>query len=274
MKQKKLRGVLLVLLAAVFAASAAMALRQRMQERKIAADNAEAARTAGIPDASHPAPSRPAAGLPEPQETPAEEPQAPPLPEEAAALAEVDLEALRAVNGDVAGWIEIPGTELSYPLMQGTDNQFYLDHNWKGEPSGGGSVFLECTSSRDLSGFHTIAYGHRMKDGSMFGSIRDYAKPEYWREHPSVYVVTDRGVARYDVFSARTAGVRSLVYRLDLEESGLEEELIRSCAEESVIDTGIVPEAGDRILTLSTCTGNGYAARWVVHAVLAEEYRE
>lgn len=269
MKQKKLRGVLLVLLAAVFLTSIIMALRQRMQYRKIAADRASAAQTAGLPDTPRSAPSRPAAGLPETPETP----EAPALPEEAAALAEVDLEALRAVNGDVAGWIEIPGTELSYPLVQGADNQFYLDHNWKGEPSGGGSVFLECTSSRDLSGFHTIAYAHRMRDGSMFGSLKGYQDPAYWQEHPSVYVVTDRGVARYDVFSARTAGVRSVVYRLDLEESGLEEELIRSCAEDSVIDTGIVPEAGDRILTLSTCTGNGYAARWVVHAVLAEEYR-
>ena len=65
------------------------------------------------------------------------------------------------MNPDVAGWIEIPGTELSYPLLQGEDNQYYLTHTWNREPNSGGSVFLECTSRRDLSGFHTIAYGCR-----------------------------------------------------------------------------------------------------------------
>ncbi len=206
---------------------------------------------------------------------PAEAGQAPPseaLPEEAADLADIDLGALRAANEDVAGWIEIPGTELSYPLMQGTDNQFYLSHNWKGEASRGGSVFLEATSSPELTDLHTIVYGHRMRNGSMFATLKYYKTLDFWQEHPRVYIVLDDGVYRYDIFAAREAAVGGPVYRLDLEERGLGEAFIQDCIDGSVIDTGILPDTGDRLLTLSTCTGTGYATRWVVHAVLAQVY--
>lgn len=100
--------------------------------------------------------------------------EVPSIPEATAALMDIDLEALRSVNEDVVGWIEIPGTELSSPLMQGTDNQYYLSHNWKGEKSGGGSVFLESVNSQDLTDFHTIAYAHRMRNDTMFGTLKYY----------------------------------------------------------------------------------------------------
>ncbi len=270
-KGKKGRMLLALLLVIVFLVSAVMAVRQEMQYRQIAEDRAEAAEIAGLakqtPRPSGPPSAEPgrteAPGPPEPQP----EPQPEPLPEEAAALVEIDLEALRAVNEDVAGWLAIPGTEVSYPLVQGTDNRYYLSRNWKKERSDGGAVFLESTNSSDLGDFHTIVYAHRMRDDSMFGALRSYKDADFWREHPSVYVVLDDGIHRYDIFSAREAGVKGIVYRLDIEESHLEEELVNDCLENSAIDTGLIPEAGERILTLSTCTGHGHAARWVVHAV-------
>lgn len=270
---KKSKLVLLALLAAVFLFSVGMMARQQLEYQKIAADSEEAARIAGLPvrsDAPRPTASAGTAAPapPEPDET-----EAPPeeLPVEAV-LAGIDLEALRAVNGDVMGWIEIPGTELSYPLVQGRNNRYYLSRSWKKEPSAGGAVFLESTNSGDLTDFHTIIYGHRMNNESMFGPLKHYKDPDFWREHPSVYLATEAGVYRYDIFAAQEAGVRELVYRLDLETSHLEEEFLQYCVENSAIDTGIVPTASDRILTLSTCTASNRAKRWVVHGVLAQVY--
>jgi len=265
---RKKRRLLAAALLLVFLFSAGMAVRQQLIYRQIQSDSAEAAEIAGLTK-QRPATSQPPSAGPD---GPAAEETAPleptePLPEEAAALAEVDLEALRAVNPDVRGWIAIPGTELSYPLMQGPDNQYYLSHNWKRELLGGGSVYLESTNSGDLSDFHTIAYAHRMRNDSMFGTLKYYKDEDFWKEHPSVYLVLDGGVYRYDIFSAREASVKGIVFRLDLEESHLEEDFIQACIERSVIDTGLTPEAGDRILTLSTCTETGHATRWVVHAV-------
>ena len=265
---KKLRRAALALLALVFVVSVGMTIRQQLQYRKITADSEEAAQVAGLPARSEP--PQPTAGT-EPAQ-PSEEP-AEALPEEVAALAGIDLGALRAVNGDVVGWIEIPGTELSYPLLQGEDNRYYLNYNWKKEPSSGGAVFLESTNSGDLTDHHTIVYAHRMGNDSMFGTLKYYEDVAFWREHPSVYIALADGVYRYDIFSARKASVKGIVYRLDIEESGLKEELLRSCVEESVIDTGITPGVEDRILTLSTCTRTGPADRWVVHGYLVQTYR-
>lgn len=227
-------------------------------------DRAEAARIAGLNE-----PDQPEGGQSLPPE---DEPSEEPLPEEAARLAGLDLAALQAVNEDIVGWIEIPGTELSYPLVQGSDNRFYLSHNWKKEASSAGSVFLEQTNSRDLSGYHLIAYAHRMRSDAMFGTLKYYADPDFCRQHPSIYLVDRSAVRRYDIFAVHKAGVKGLVYRLDLEESGLEEEFIRDCLEASVIDTGVIPEAGAQVLTLSTCTERGYSSRWVVQGVLAAQY--
>lgn len=232
--------------------------------------SAEAAQIAGLPENKRAASSQPPR---KPESTP-DVPLPEPLPEEASALEGIDLTALRTLNGDVAGWIMIPGTELSYPVMQGTDNQYYLSHSWKGEANTSGSVFLESTCDKNLTDFHTIVYAHRMRNDTMFGTLKYYNTMDFWRAHPSVYMASGNGViCRYDVFAAHEVGTKGIVYRLDIEESRLQDELIRACLENSVIDTGIVPTGADRLLTLSTCTATGRVDRWVVHAVLRAEYK-
>ncbi len=190
----------------------------------------------------------------------------------AQALAQLDLNALRQVNPEVVGWISIPDTDIFYPIMQTDNNQHYLNYTWKNEGSSVGAIFLEQTSKPDLSGFNTIVYGHQMMDGSMFGSLHEYSDYDYWMTHPSIYIVVDRGVYRYDIFSAFEVSVRDLIYRLDLEENQMQQELIDFCLSRSVLtEDHNAPEidlAGN-LLTLSTCTGWGYSTRWVVVAECA-----
>lgn len=263
MKEQRKRTALAILLAALFLFGAGMMLHKQFQYRQIVIDADEAAKIAGLGETSA------RTETPIPPETYAE-PESPPLPEFVSALMDIDLEALRSVNEEVVGWIEIPGTQLSYPLMQGGDNQFYTAHNWKREASSGGAVFLEATSSPDLTDFHTVAYAHRMRNGTMFGTLKYYREQEFWQEHPDFYIAADDGIYRYDIFSAQEVEVKGIVYRLDIEESHLEEEFLQYCIENSVLDTGIIPEPEDRILTLSTCIGIGYTTRWVIHGVLRE----
>lgn len=184
------------------------------------------------------------------------------------ALEEMDLSALQQVNDDVLGWIRIPDTKVDYPLLQGADNQFYLNNNWKGTKEYVGSIFLECQNSPDLTDFNTIIYGHNMNNGSMFGSLRQYRYGSHWQEHPYVYIRSGAGVLRYEVFSTYTAAVDSDTYVLSFRQEQNRKDFIAMALENSEIDTGIVPEATDRILTLSTCSGAGYSTRRVVHARL------
>ena len=265
--KRTVRIILASVLAAVLVVSVGMTIAQQIRSRKTLADAEEAARLAGLQTESQYTETAP------PVEEPSEGPTEEPLPEEALELAGLDLEALRAVNKDVVGWISIPGTIVSYPLIQGKDNQYYLRRNWKKQSISSGSIFLEAEVSRDLTDFHTIVYGHRMRNETMFGTIKYYSKADYWREHPSIYIVLDDTIYRYDIFAAYEAAVDGIVYRLDIEEKHLEEEFIQYCKDHSVLDTGLAPAAGDRILTLSTCTSNlSETYRWVVHGVLAQEY--
>lgn len=194
----------------------------------------------------------------------------PPSDEVLTALAEMDLGALREINADVIGWICIPGTELSYPLLQGSDNAYYLSHTWQKKKNSAGAVFLDYRSSLDDP--YSLIYAHRMSNTTMFGTLKFYDDEVFWAEHPSVYLVSENTVGRYDIFSAFEASVHSDVYTLDLPETE-REGFLTWCVEQSAIDTGIIPETEEKTICLSTCTSSGGMTdtRWVVHAVLRDE---
>lgn len=182
----------------------------------------------------------------------------------AQALKDMDFSALRQQNPDVLGWILIPGTRVSYPVVQGTDNSYYLDHTWRGGKNSVGAIFMDYRNSGDLSDFNTIIYGHRMNNRSMFGTLSQYKSRSYWQAHPYVYLTDDSGTHRYEIFAAGEVSVDSDVYRLGLRSSSGRQSFLDSCLSLSALNTGVTPHVYDKVLTLSTCTGNGHATRWVV----------
>jgi len=186
-------------------------------------------------------------------------------------LYNLNLEALREVNRDVEGWILIPGTKISYPLMQAEDNEFYLSRTWDKTWNWLGSIYIECQNDPKLGDFNTIIYGHNLRNSSMFSSLKSYSSKRYWKEHPSVYIAGENGVQRYDIFAAYEVDVEGHAYWLDIDEEETKDYFIKKSIEMSDIDTQITPSASDRIITLSTCTGMGHETRWIVQAVLAEE---
>ena len=185
----------------------------------------------------------------------------------AQALADMDFVALREQNTDVLGWIVIPNTKVSYPLVQGEDNDYYLNHTWRKTRSVVGAIFMEQQSSADLTDFNTIIYGHRMNNRSMFGRLLDYKKQSYWQDHPRFYITDDSGTHTYEIFAAYEPAVGSTPYCIRFSNDTEKQTFINYGLEHSVIETGVVPEVTDRIVTLSTCTGNGHATRWVVQGV-------
>ena len=124
----------------------------------------------------------------------------------------MDLPALQQVNSDVIGWIAIPGTEISYPLVQGTDNDYYLTHTWNQNSSAVGAIFMDCRCSADFSGFNTIVYGHRMNNGSMFAALKHYKKQDFLQAHPQVYVTNASGTHAYSIYAAYEAALDGTAY--------------------------------------------------------------
>ena len=185
-------------------------------------------------------------------------------------LLAIDLDALRHENEDVIGWIHIPDSKISYPLLQWIDNDFYLEHTWKQSNNASGAIFMEYQNAPDFTDFNTIIYGHNMRNGDMFGTLNLYRNPKHLEKHPYIYIVNDEGVLRYDIFATQSASTKSIIYGLGIETDKRKEEYIRFSRDYSLVETQIVPTAEDRILTLSTCTGRGHTSRWVVQAVWNE----
>ena len=268
---RKLLRVLEIVMAIVLVVSLAMVARTQIQYTKGAETYEEAFDAARPPKLI----VTPAPAVREEMKENAEKEEAESEPDadpNLVLLAAMKIDELRQINSDVLGWITIPYTVISYPILQTQDNDYYLKHTWQKESGIVGSVFMDCRSSAELTDFNTIIYGHNMRDGSMFGTMSDYLEQEHWREHPSVYLICGEVAYRYDIFAAFEASVTGPVYQfaeLDVEER---EAFIAECLALSKIDTGIVPTADDSILTLSTCTGRGYQNRWVVQAVQAEVY--
>lgn len=283
---KKLRWALIALLAVVLAGVVGYIVYRDIDRAAGVQTYAEAEALAGVPDlaalvpAADPAPagSTPAGEGPAPsQEAP--EPAGTQAPEPAPvwdpalyfrALEDVDLEVLRSYNQEVLGWIAIPGV-LSYPLMRGEDNSFYLNHTWKGTSSAVGAVFMDYRCSADLGDFNTLIYSHRTRGNAMFGSLSQYAAQAFWDTHPDVFLVTDAGISRYRIYAAYEAELTAPAYYNQVSTQEGREEFIRSGTGQSGIVPDVTPGPEDSFITLSTCTASGSSTRWVVQAVLMGE---
>lgn len=180
----------------------------------------------------------------------------------------IDLAPLRQVNPDVLGWISIPETPLSYPILLGEDNSFYLTHTWDSSENNVGSIFMEIQCSSDFSDFNTILYGHRMKDSSMFGSLKHYKDQEYLEEHPHILITDDSGTKWYQIYAAFEADVNAPIFLTGNGSLREKQQFIDYALAANVLETDVIPQTTDRLLTLCTCTGQGYERRWVVIGML------
>lgn len=182
----------------------------------------------------------------------------------------VDFAALREINPDCIGWIDIPGTKISYPVVQGYDNDEYLRLSFEGNYYVGGSVFIDYLCEKDWSGTNTVVYGHHMYDGTMFSDLAKFMKQNFWESNREVHIYTEQGVRVYDIFSAYRCDVGNGCYTVLFDGDAAVGAWSSEMTAQSRYPTGIEVGAGDKIITLSTCTGESEVERYVVQAVFRE----
>ncbi len=282
--KRQIRTILILLLLAVFLSSVTVVIVRSVNAGRAADEygQAQELRKKTVPQTSpspsaEPTPVPSAAPTDAPPDSPAPEPTAEPVPPElpvcepdeyTEALVGLDLSELTVENPDVKAWILIPGTVIDYPVVQGEDNDYYLEYTWMRTKNSVGSIVLECHNSADFGDFSTIIYGHLMRNDSMFGTLKYYANEAYFSEHPQIYLASEQGVWRYSIFAVYETPLRSATYYIEFPDDAHKQEFIDYALGRSVIQSGIVPGTDDRFLTLSTCIGSGYSKRWVVQAVL------
>lgn len=176
----------------------------------------------------------------------------------------VDFDALLEQNPQVVGWIYSPNTVISYPVLKGGDNEYYLHHTINGTENSSGSIFMDAVCEGDLSDDNTILYGHHMNNGSMFASIADYKLAGYLEEHPVLYYYTPTQNYRLDVFAMFVTGGDSDVYAFNFSTRDQFQEFINRMRSRSNFDTDVQVSSSDHIMTLSTCTYEYEDARYVV----------
>ncbi|MBO1869985.1 class B sortase [Lachnoanaerobaculum sp. Marseille-Q4761] len=183
---------------------------------------------------------------------------------------DVDFAGLKSVNSDVIGWIYVPDTEINYPIVHTSDNDYYLDHLVDRTQNPAGAIFLDTRNPSDFSDLHSIIYGHHMKNGSMFAALKGYKKQDFFDGHKTGYLITQDAAYSIDFFAGHVANVEENAWQLDFDDAADFDNWIKSLKDISAFKSDIEPQYGDRIFTLSTCSYEFDDARFVLSGKLTK----
>ncbi len=184
-----------------------------------------------------------------------------------------EYKTLYEKNKKLIGWLKIDDTNIDYPVMQTSDNEYYLDHNYNQEYDKNGSIFLDYNCRVYPRSTNMIVYGHHMKSGSMFGNLQKYAKESYGKEHSIIQFDSIYEKAAYQVmyvFRSQVYNESDAVFKyyqfIDANSEGEFDYYMNEMAALSLYDTGVTASYGDSLLTLSTCDSSQTDGRFVVVA--------
>lgn len=181
--------------------------------------------------------------------------------------------ALYEENNDLAGWLTIEGMVIDYPVMQNEDDEYYLHHDYYGNDSKYGCLYVRGTADIHTPDTNFIIYGHNMKDGSMFGDLDLYREESFYREHSVLSFDTLYEERSYEIIAVFLSQVYDpeedafkyyQFYRAETQEEF--DYFYQNIKEASLYDTGVTAEFGDTFLTLSTCAYHVRDGRLVVVA--------
>ena len=200
--------------------------------------------------------------LPEPTFVPAPEPD----DDKTQAITTHDSGALTGTNSDYFGWLTIPDTIISYPIMYSPGNpERYLHADFYGNYSFSGTPFLDARC--DPNDGNLIIYGHNMTNGTMFGSLKRFRDRAYLAAHPYVYLEQADGVHVFETIAAVTIP-KSDPWYCFLKAASAEEEKqwVADLREKPGLHVGSIPENCEHLLTLSTCNGANRSERMIIVA--------
>lgn len=189
------------------------------------------------------------------------------------AVVHVDDEALRRINEDYRAWLRIPALRLSYPLVEGPDNDHYLHYTFENKYNVAGCLFIDCETASDFSDRNTFIYGHNMKNGSMFGCLKRFRKEQgLCASDPYFYIYRGGKVYQYEIFAYYTTEYTSDRYRLIYTEEEYDDYIAGALRLTEYIPVHNLDfSERPNIVTLSTCAGSyGTTERMVVHGVLID----
>ncbi len=192
----------------------------------------------------------------------------------------IDFEELKSINENTVGWIDIPSLGITYPVVQHTDNDYYLSHDITNSVSWSGAIYLGYEHSRNFTDDRTMIYGHRMDDGSMFAGLLKYDSESFFREQAEkdnnyVYIYMENKINVYEIFSVTDVyyATQPEAFKFHFSSDFTEQDFLNYLKSIELYDTGITVNADDIILSLYTCQGSASSKeRHMVHCRLVKSF--
>jgi hypothetical protein len=113
----------------------------------------------------------------------------------------INFKALKKVNKQIVAWVYIPNTNIEYAITKANNNSYYLKRDVRKRKSSSGSIFLDSKARADFEGLDAPIYGHHMKDGSMFGSMKNFKSKSYLKKHQTIFIYTPKTTKKYTIMN-------------------------------------------------------------------------
>lgn len=188
-------------------------------------------------------------------------------------LLEVDLSDLKTINPETVGWIQVLGTNINYPFVQHSDNEYYLNHSFKKKKNIAGWVFLDSRNNINNLDQNTIIYAHGRIDSIMFGTLKNITKSSWYknRDNHIIRLSTESHNTLWQVFSVYHIKTTSDYIVNNFNNDSTYNNFLRLIKERSIYKFDVNLNPNDKILTLSTCYSK--SEKVVMHAKLIKQVR-
>ena len=178
--------------------------------------------------------------------------------------------ALAEINPDVVGWLSLEDTVINYPIVQGSDNEYYLHHLFTKEYNNTGCIFMDVDNAKDFSDLNTVLYAHHMRNGSMFAELEGYRDQEYYDTHRELVLQTPSGNYLVEPFAGLLTDGYSDYIQIGFQDSDSFLSYVNQMRSQSTFQSDVTITAEDRILTMSTCRYDVDNGRYAVFAKLTK----
>ncbi len=181
-----------------------------------------------------------------------------------------NFEKAAEINPEIVGWITLDDSRINYPIVQHSDNEYYLTHLFDGSEYRSGCIFMDYLNSSDWSDKNTAIYGHHMFDGSMFADLEKYRSQEWYETHTKMRLQTPAQEYVLEPF----AGVATDGYEAYVEIGFASDEdflnYVNDKISRSTFSSNVEVTAEDQIVLMSTCSYNVEEGRYVVFAKMTK----
>ena len=179
----------------------------------------------------------------------------------------VDFDKLKEQNDETVAWIKVNNTNVEYPVVRSTNNSFYLNHSFDKSKNSAGWIFADYKNKFDNTDKNIVIYGHNMRDGSMFGSLKNILNSDWYdnEENTNITLYTENEKSIYKVFSIYKIESEDYYIKTEFSNDNEFEKFIETLKKRSIKNFNIDISKEDSILTLSTCANNN-KYRVVLHA--------